>query len=136
MQHNRRTTDLWWVLSTTATRTQAYSMRTLASPPELLFGYADASPILKLNRRISSGVFRMLTIASRAGSPSAAHSLIVPLMMRRRSFAALGSLSVLARSAAAQTQNWPTRPIHIVCGFSVGTTTDRSEEHTSEHYSH
>src|ERR1044072_2655014 len=38
MQRNKRTTDLWWVLSTTAMRTQAHSMRTLASPPELFFG--------------------------------------------------------------------------------------------------
>lgn len=45
-------------------------------------------------------------------------------MMRRRTFAALGPLSLLVRSAAAQTQSWPARPIRIVCGFSVGTTTD------------
>jgi tripartite-type tricarboxylate transporter receptor subunit TctC len=47
-------------------------------------------------------------------------------MIRRRTFTALASLSVLARSAAgqAQSQAWPARPIHIVCGFSVGTTTD------------
>src|SRR5476651_2893645 len=45
-------------------------------------------------------------------------------MIRRRAFAALGSLSVLARSTAGQARTWPARPIHIVCGFSVGTATD------------
>ena len=43
-------------------------------------------------------------------------------MIRRRTFTALGSLAALTRPAAAQA--WPARPIHIVCGFSVGTTTD------------
>ncbi len=45
-------------------------------------------------------------------------------MIGRPTFAALGSLAVLTRSAAAPAQAWPARPIHIVCGFSVGTTTD------------
>ena len=48
----------------------------------------------------------------------------MPSMIRRRTFTALGTLAVLTRSAAGQAQSWPARPIHIVCGFSVGTTTD------------
>src|SRR5271163_1764221 len=44
-------------------------------------------------------------------------------MMRRRTFAILGGASAMARAATAQTP-WPQRPVHIVCGFSVGTTTD------------
>jgi tripartite-type tricarboxylate transporter receptor subunit TctC len=43
-------------------------------------------------------------------------------MMRRRTLTLLGG-AAMSRTAAAQTQ-WPSRPIHIVCGFSVGTTTD------------
>lgn len=45
-------------------------------------------------------------------------------MLSRRSFTVLGSLSTLVRPAFAQAPAWPARPIHIVCGFSVGTTTD------------
>ena len=48
----------------------------------------------------------------------------MPRLIRRRTLAALGSLAVLTRSATGQAQAWPSRPIHIVCGFSVGTTTD------------
>jgi tripartite-type tricarboxylate transporter receptor subunit TctC len=44
--------------------------------------------------------------------------------MRRRTFTILGAVAALPRSAVAQTPGWPARPIHIVCGFSVGTTTD------------
>jgi tripartite-type tricarboxylate transporter receptor subunit TctC len=33
-------------------------------------------------------------------------------------------VSALSRPAAGQAPAWPARPIHIVCGFSVGTTTD------------
>jgi tripartite-type tricarboxylate transporter receptor subunit TctC len=43
--------------------------------------------------------------------------------MRRRTFVALGSAAAISRAAVAQAP-WPSRPIHIVCGFSVGTTTD------------
>ena len=46
----------------------------------------------------------------------------MPSLIRRRTLTALGSLAVLTRPVAAQA--WPSRPIHIVCGFSVGTTTD------------
>ncbi len=45
-------------------------------------------------------------------------------MMCRRTLAALGPLSLLTRPVDGQAQAWPARPIHIVCGFSVGTTTD------------
>jgi tripartite-type tricarboxylate transporter receptor subunit TctC len=43
--------------------------------------------------------------------------------MRRRTFAALGCASAMSRAAAAQAP-WPSKPVHIICGFSVGTTTD------------
>src|SRR5258707_13587263 len=43
--------------------------------------------------------------------------------MRRRTFVALGCASAMSRTAAAQAP-WPSKPVHIICGFSVGTTTD------------
>ena len=43
--------------------------------------------------------------------------------MRRRTFVALGCASAMSRPAAAQAP-WPSKPVHIICGFSVGTTTD------------
>ena len=43
--------------------------------------------------------------------------------MRRRTFVALGCASAMSRTATAQAP-WPSRPVHIICGFSVGTTTD------------
>jgi tripartite-type tricarboxylate transporter receptor subunit TctC len=43
--------------------------------------------------------------------------------MRRRAFVALGCASALSRAAFAQAP-WPSKPVHIICGFSVGTTTD------------
>jgi len=43
--------------------------------------------------------------------------------MRRRAFVALGCASAMSRTAAAQAP-WPSKPVHIICGFSVGTTTD------------
>src|SRR5260370_38094708 len=43
--------------------------------------------------------------------------------MRRRTFIALGCASTMSRAAIAQAP-WPSKPIHIICGFSVGTTTD------------
>ena len=43
--------------------------------------------------------------------------------MRRRTFIALGCASAMSRTATAQAP-WPSRPVHIICGFSVGTTTD------------
>src|SRR5258708_22439536 len=45
-------------------------------------------------------------------------------MIYRRRFTVLGCVSALSRPAAGQAPAWPARPIHIVCGFSVGTTTD------------
>lgn len=46
-------------------------------------------------------------------------------MIRRRTFTALAALPLMAHAAPqARAQAWPARPIHIVCGFSVGTTTD------------
>jgi tripartite-type tricarboxylate transporter receptor subunit TctC len=43
--------------------------------------------------------------------------------MRRRTFVALAGSSAIPRTATAQAP-WPSKPIHILCGFSVGTTTD------------
>ena len=43
--------------------------------------------------------------------------------MRRRTFVALAGASAIPRTAAAQS-SWPSKPVHILCGFSVGTTTD------------
>lgn len=45
-------------------------------------------------------------------------------MIRRRTFAIAASASVATRGALAQTRSWPSNPIRIVCGYSVGTTTD------------
>lgn len=53
-------------------------------------------------------------------------------MIRRRTFtmataglvAGHGATLVAARSVRAQSGPWPGKPIRIVCGFSVGTTTD------------
>ena len=47
----------------------------------------------------------------------------MPATMRRRTFVALGSAAATSRAAVAQAP-WPSRTIRIVCGFSVGTTTD------------
>ena len=43
--------------------------------------------------------------------------------MRRRTFVTLGCASAMSRTATAQAP-WPSKPVHIICGFSVGTTTD------------
>src|SRR5882672_10196127 len=43
--------------------------------------------------------------------------------LRRRTFVAVGCASAMSQAATAQAP-WPSRPIRIVCGFSVGTTTD------------
>jgi tripartite-type tricarboxylate transporter receptor subunit TctC len=43
--------------------------------------------------------------------------------MRRRTFVALAGAAAISRTSAAQAP-WPSKPIHILCGFSVGTTTD------------
>lgn len=45
-------------------------------------------------------------------------------VIRRRTFVVLGGMLALSRPAAGQAPAWPARPLHIVCGFSVGTTTD------------
>lgn len=45
-------------------------------------------------------------------------------MMHRRAFTLLASGLAVVPPAAAQAPVWPTRPVRIVSGFSVGTTTD------------
>jgi tripartite-type tricarboxylate transporter receptor subunit TctC len=45
-------------------------------------------------------------------------------MLRRRTFALTAGALAAAGSAAAQPSGWPGKPVRIVCGFSVGTTTD------------
>ena len=45
-------------------------------------------------------------------------------MMHRRAFTILASGLAVVPPAAAQAPVWPTRPVRIVSGFSVGTTTD------------
>lgn len=45
-------------------------------------------------------------------------------MFRRRTFTIASGALVAARGALAQTRPWPSNPIRIVCGYSVGTTTD------------
>lgn len=45
-------------------------------------------------------------------------------MIRRRTFTIAAGTFVAPRGALAQTRPWPSNPIRIVCGFSVGTTTD------------
>ena len=45
--------------------------------------------------------------------------------MRRRAFAvALGLLPIMARSPAAQDDDWPRRPVRIVCPFTAGGSQD------------